>query len=283
MQAVAEPQTQTTQPTDAWQHPDITIFVAFTRKWAVDDWLEQLAKVKHNPANTSICLLIDTDEPYILVAFRKFVEKYGYKDFQFKMNDNHFPNEVRLSTRRTRIAFMKNQSKHLIRLTEAEYILAFEDDTVLDRIDSFDRLLKPLIEDKGIGFVQGVQVGRWGVRIVGAWNVNNAANPTHAETLFPSEGYQELSAGGFYGYATRRSLYLNHEYYSSSDQPWGPDVNYGLWLQQRGYKCLIDWETNFGHNDHNKIAYIDTYPLAKVIYSKNTINGIWERTDEQKT
>lgn len=257
--------------------PDIIVFCAFTRAWAVDRWIENLASLKLDPRHTSFCAIIDLDEPIIEAKLRKFYQRHGFKKLLIKMNTESHPNEVRIAVRRLRIAEVKNQSKELIAQCEGEYILAFEDDTVFEGLD-WHRLVDPLRTDQ-VGFVQGVQCGRWGVKMIGAWKVDDRYNPKKIETLLPGKGYQAIDAGGWYGYATRRSLYLNCEYYTSTAQPWGPDVNYGLWLRNQGYKSLIDWDSVFGHNDHNVILYPDEN-LSTITFEKDVTKGKWSRHDK---
>lgn len=264
-------------------HPVITIFCAFTRLWAVDRWLENLANIEHDPALTNLAFIVDADEPGIMVRLKRFAKDRGYRDLRIEMNSNWSPNESRVSVRRQRIAEIKNRSKELVRAADGEYIISFEDDTVFDRLESVDQLLLPLLGGNSkVGFVQGVQCGRWGVRMIGAWKVDDVALPTRAETLLPGEGYGEIDAGGFYGYATTRELYLNHDYYSGHSQIWGPDVNFGLWVRQQGLKCLVDWSINFGHNDHNIIVYPDNAEgLTKIVYTKDKLTGRWVRHDTE--
>lgn len=269
-------------------HPVITIFCAFTRRWALEPWLADLGKVRHDPALTNLCFIIDSNDKYIDSVLKRYASDHGYRSFHSVVNE-YEPNEIRVGIRRARIAEMKNQSKDLIAKTDGEYIIGFEDDTVFGNMESFDRLLNPLIENPKVGFVEGVQVGRHGVLMVGVWKTNLMLfdKPfTQIRTLFPpdhptdSTAYERIDGGGFYGYATLRHLYLNHDYYTATSQPWGPDVNFGLWLRSQQYDCLVDWRTNFGHNDNGTIAYPNTFPLTSVCYNKNTINGKWDRTDE---
>lgn len=264
-------------------HPVITIFCAFTRQWALDGWLENLKAVEHDPALTNLCFIVDGDQPLIQNTLQKFSKENNYRSFHVKMNTNWQANEVRLTVRRARIAEVKNQSKDLINLTDGEYIICFEDDTVFDRLKSFDRLLQPMIDDGTIGFVEGVQMGRWGAKIIGAWYANDISRPTVVKTLLPKTGYQEITGGGWYGYATRRQLYLDCDYYTSTTQPWGPDVNYGFYLRQRSYKCLIDWDTVFGHKDYGVTLYPDKgVGLTQVVYTKDEITGKWIRSDHEQ-
>lgn len=278
--------------------PIVTIFCAFTRQWAVQAWLDNLLNMEHDPSRTNLCIIVDGDMHLIANSIGGFAERHGYRSFHVKINEDWHANEVRLSVRRMRVADVHNQSKDLIAKTDGEFILGLEDDTVFDRDPYFLlKLLRPF-DDNQVGFVEGVQMGRWGANIIGAWEADNAASPTKIKTLLPPinpnetprsytvDGihYQNISGGGWYGYVTRRYLYLNCEYYTSTAQPWGPDVNYGLWLHQREYKCLIDWRVIFGHNDVGKILYPDDpkVRLTQVIYNKNTATGKWDRSDHEQ-
>lgn len=262
--------------------PILTIFCAFTREWAVDQWLQNLSEIEHDPALTNLCIIVDGDKHIIANTIKKFSDSNNYRALYMRVNEDWHPNEVRLKIRRQRVAEIHNQSKDLINLSDGDIIIGLEDDTVFDRPKSFERLYEPLLIREDIGFVEGVQVGRWGANIIGAWRSNN---PKHIETCLPGEGYEEITAGGFYGYATRRDLYLNHDYYTSTSQPWGPDVNYGFYVKSKGYRSLIDWQTVFGHNDYNKTLYPDDphIRLVKVIYNKDEATGKWDRTDQAET
>jgi hypothetical protein len=266
--------------------PVITIFCAFTRRWAIDRWLDNLANVEHDKSLTNLCCIIDTDEPAILVKLKKFAEKHGYRSFHYIMNTDWQPNESRVAIRRMRIADMKNQSKELVAKTDGQYIIGLEDDTVFDRLESFKQLYGPIVDDSSIGFYQGVQMGRWGVRMLGVWKVDDPIKPMRAETVLPYNnqwtGMEEVDAGGFYGYATHRDLYLQHEYFTSSSQPWGPDVNFGLWVRNQDYLCMTDWEIVYGHNDYNNIGYPDKVSLTKIVYTKDSNTGAWQRNDTDR-
>lgn len=264
-------------------HPIVTIFCPFTRPWAVDLWLNNLDGVTHDPALTNLCFIVDGDQSVIANTLRKFAESRQYRSFHVKVNSEWRPNEVQLSIRRMRIADVNNQAKDLVAQTDGEYVVGFEDDTVFDRMDSFDKLLYPLQTHPDVGFVEGVQIGRWGAKIVGAWSVNDIDNATEVKTLMPATGIEEITSGGWYGYATRRHLFMNCENYTSSAQPWGPDVNFGVYIQRQGYKCLINWDLLFGHSDYNAIAYPDDpkIRLAQVVYNKNKATGKWDRTDHE--
>lgn len=261
--------------------PIITLFCPFTRRWAIDRWIADLRSSKGlDPTLTNLVFIVDTDEPYIASELLKMGKADGYRSCRVEINTENNPNEVRIAIRRKRIVDVKNQSKGLIAKTDGELILGLEDDTVFADTD-FSRLWKPLADLK-VGFVEGVCCGRWGVKIVGAWQANDPANLTNIATILPhgEHGYERISAGGFYGYVTRREEYLQHVYNWDESQPWGPDVNYGLWLRGLGYTNLIDWGTKFGHNDYNRIIQPEG-SITRVAYTKNDA-GIWIRTDTEQ-
>lgn len=266
-------------------HPPITIFCPFSRRWAIDEWLESFKSIEHDPQLTNLCFIVDGDEPYIDRTLHRFAEAGNYRSINVKNNASWHPNEIRLSIRRQRVAELHEQAKDLVAKTNADIIVCLEDDTVMDRMPSFARLIDPISNSDAVGFVEGVQMGRWGANMIGAWLANDIQNPTQIETLLPGEGYEEVTGGGWYGCAVRRSLFLNAPYFSSVSQPWGPDVNHGFYIRQQGFQCLIDWQTVFGHRDHNQVLYPDdpSVRLAKIMYSKRDDNGKWDRTDHEQT
>ncbi len=248
--------------------------------------------VNHDPALTNLAVIVDGDEPYIAKALQRFAKEQNYRSFHIQQNHGWRTNETRLSIRRQRVAEIHEQAKTLIAQCDGDLVICFEDDTVFDRLENFDRLLGPLLNSDATGFVEGVQMGRWGAQMIGAWRADNHQNPTHIETLLPplpddpnasQTGYEDITGGGWYGYATRKRLYLDAPYFTSPSQPWGPDVNYGFWLKTQGYVCLIDWQTIFGHDDYGKVMYPDQAKLAKIVYNKRSDNGKWDRTDHEPT
>lgn len=260
------------------EQPVITIFCAFTRYWALDQWLSDLASTKHEPSLTNLCFIVDVDEPRIKIRLEKYSRENNYRSFQCVLNENNQPNEVRIAHRRLRIAEVKNQSKELIANADGDYVLSLEDDTVFTDLDVM-RLLAPF-KNPLYGFVEGVQCGRWGIKMIGAWRTDNVLNPTRIETLLPSKGIEHIDAGGFYGYFTRKHLYLMASYFAD-DNPYGPDVHFGLWLRRNGWICAINWDVVFGHNDHNRVLWPDG-KISKVSYNKLPESELWERSDIDK-
>lgn len=146
--------------------------------------------------------------------------------------------------RRQRIAEVKEISKDLI--GDSQYVFGLEDDTLCPP-NALTRLVKFMDAVPEAGMIEGVEVNRWGFKVLGAWKVDDVHNPTKIGTIpFKAGGYDEIDGGGMYCYLTPTKLYKMAEYHNEQS-PFGVDVNYGLDLRKQGLKCFIDWAVKCEH------------------------------------
>jgi hypothetical protein len=256
--------------------PIITVICPFTRVWAVERWVKDLESTNLDKERTNLCFIIDIDEPRILRALKQL---QGYRSFYYIMNRENQPNEVRIAVRRERIATVMNQFKELIAKTDGDIILGLEDDTAFTGAD-LSRLYRIVELDDEVGFVEGVQCGRWGVKMIGAWKLDDIDKPAQIETLLPNDGLEEIDGGGYYGFATRRDLFMDHEH-KWSGEVYGPDVDFVLSIRRKGYRCFVDWDLVFEHNDYNVLIRADEN-VTKIVYNLSE-DGNWQRTDYENT
>lgn len=262
--------------------PIITIFCAFSRPTMVKDWLENLRIVEHDPARTHLAFILDAKMPEAHRLLKGFASQYNYASLEILHNHENEP-KGGIQARRGRIAFVKNQSKDIIKKHHTEYVIGLEDDTIFN-FKCFCRLLEPLMTDETVGMVEGVQSGRWGCPYVGVWSVDDFEFVQRASTMFLPEqrglelDYEDIDAGGFYYYATRPELYLEHDY-SWSGEPWGADVNFGLFVRNKGFRCLVDWQSRCGHRVEGKQPLYPDPKTVSVCYYKRD-DGKWERQDK---
>jgi len=252
--------------------PLITVICPFTRHWAVERWVNDFINLSFDKERTNLCFIIDIDDPRILRELRRLE---GYRSLEIQFNTDNDPHEAHVASRRLRIAEVMNQFKPLIEKTDGEIIFGLEDDTVFEGMD-VKRLYNLIELDDEVGFVEGVQCGRWGVKMIGAWKADDVNDIRQIDTLLPKEGYEEIDGGGYYGYATRRELFLEHEH-AWNGEPWGPDVAFVLSIRRKGYRCFVDWETVFKHNDFNVLLDPLT-GLDAIRYTKDK-TGNWNRSD----
>jgi len=261
--------------------PPITVFCPFTRPENVRRFFDDLASTDLKAENTNLALIIDigenkdTGEQDGIKIYTRIMEEMNrtkYRKFIIIKNYEHHVNPINIPIRRERIAEIHNQSKDIISALDGEYVLGLEDDTIFTNL-CVQRLLEPFNSfatlDKPIGLVSAYAAGRWHNKIIGIWNFDNIDNPTECWTELPSKGYQECDATGFYCYLTPKELYIKHNYNTDVIEPYGPDVNYGLWLRREGFVNIVDWSQPCGHKDGDIIItpndnlYVEHFYKAK--------------------
>lgn len=230
----------------------ITVFCPVTRYEYMDRWFDDLASTDLRPDMTNLAFIIDVEHEEggakIRARIMDEMNKTKFRQFLIIQNE-HRVNEVNIPIRRRRIAEIHEQSKDLIRALDGEFVLGLEDDTVFTNL-CVKRLIDPL-NDPTIGMVSAYEAGRWHRKIIGIWQFDDALDPKECWTALPDKDkdYEHIDAAGFYCYVTRVEDYLQHTYTSEVWQPWGPDVNFGLWLRREGYCNLVDWSQPCGHRD----------------------------------
>lgn len=257
--------------------PIITVFCAFTRLEMIDKFFEDLLSTDLEPERTNLAFIIDCNEPKIYEKIMNIMNNHTFKQFLITRNYDHQVNEVNITRRRQRIAEVKEQSKDLINALDGELILSLEDDTVFKGLQ-VKRLAEAL--DNKTGLVSTYEAGRWYNKIIGVWEFDNIQDPTMCWTCLPEKDITEVDATGFYCYLTRKELYLAHEYNTEIQQPWGPDVNFGLWLRKLGYINKVDWEQPTGHNISTNILTPDGDLIVERFIKTNL--G-WERLRHETT
>lgn len=110
--------------------------------------------------------------------------------------------------------------------------------------DYLDRMIQSYIKtarlDPNFGYISGVQVGRHGVYHLGAWHVdeNEFRSLDHK-----SEGIRKVDATGMYCLLAPGHIWYEGDCYWENE-PWGPDVNWGLSLSKNIY---VDMNLPVGH------------------------------------
>lgn len=102
-----------------------------------------------------------------------------------------------------------------------------------------------------LAYVSGTQVGRHGLYCLGAWKFDEEG----FESLdYRLTGLQEVDATGFYCLLAPAKVFLKGlpEW---TDEPYGPDVCFGLSLRAQGYRIYCDMDISIGHVIKNGIIY----------------------------
>lgn len=223
---------------------EVTIFIPVSRPEHLDRLFHALEVLECDATQTNLFTYVDgNSELFVMVRNLTEASKFASR-LCVQRTADRTPATFGLHERRKRIAAIHNESKALI--GKCDYVFGLEDDTIPPS-HALANLLMGYAAHPFAGFIEGVELGRWGVPYVGAWHVDDVYEPTKIESMMPGVGIEEIDAGGFYCYLTKRNNYMKHDYAPFGNNDLGPDVNYGIWLRQQGFKNYIDWSVNCEH------------------------------------
>lgn len=259
----------------------ILVVLPLTRKWAIDMQAKQLAALNRASLDLHLLVNIDTDAfnaSQVIDAFNKHEMTIPYTIHHTKA---FAPQEVRIYARRDRIRDMLTGLQQTITkkgFADYDFMFMVEDDTMVET-GALQRLVADWRElnDAGVkvGFIEGAQVGRHGIRMIGAWRMDDLENPTVMSTIPYNRSalFEKIDGGGLYCFLTPMNLFLEHTFYWH-DECFSVDVTYGIELRKKGYANIIDWSVVAGHADqHGKILVPNEN--ATIAEYRKADNGIW--------
>ena len=152
--------------------------------------------------------------------------------------------EKGIKARRKRIADNHQQLNRLVEKSDCDFVWQLEQDVILEE-DTLEKLIKDYEKLKHplFGYVSGVQVGRHGIYAIGAWHIGIDEFTSLDHKL---SGIQEVDATGFYCLLAPKHVWLQGQA-SWNDEPYGPDVVWGLSLKHKGYRIYADLDMPLGH------------------------------------
>lgn len=215
----------------------LTLAALVSRENYFEEWQRSIHSLDIPREDTEVCLLVDGTE-----EFKDKVEN-AFQDWR-KVTVEHSGEEPvehsDLMGRRNRIAALMN------RLAEqagfSTYTMIVEDDTLVPR-NAFNRLHQRMA--RGVGYVSGVEVGRWGIPYIGAWKMDDIVHPNKIWSLeYKEAGYQEIDAGGLYCCLVRTRDFKEATF---ETKDFGPDFHFVHDLRKYGYKAYCDWSTKCVH------------------------------------
>lgn len=259
--------------------PKYTLFVPWSRLDYAEKVLGAINDMELPHKDMEVVFYVDSDDEQLNKRLNEWcvLNQFVYNGVMLVRSGQPPPPDYNPMPRRSRIVRMKQDSKQYIHASE--YVFCLEDDTTAPSY-AFTNLLKLIRkrpQQRGFaecGFVQGVQQGRWGLNIIGAWYFDNVANPTRCwtATFNQPQNPVEIDAGGMFCYLTPVKLYKEHDYHNWAAEPGGLDMTYGLELRRQGYTCLMDMSVICAHHTSQGI----------LVPSPQSIISIkWEKVGEQ--
>lgn len=269
--------------TDSGVIASVQIFMPITRAWRMNEIAQMLGRLDTHGFKCELLVCIDNaniTEHFVANAFEKYELTIPYRIIQTKK----YPvGEVNMASRRNRITEMLEFSKKHI--GDTDFVFMVEDDTDIKPL-----AMKALIVDYAnltkagakVGFVEGVQVGRHGYRMIGGWRIDDLENPQVMQTIpFRRDILiEKIDGGGLYCFITPTNLFKSHTWHWEAECL-SVDVMYGIDLRKKGYQNFIDWTVEAGHVQQDKSTLLPNDKCVVVRYEKQPA-GHWKLINTKK-
>lgn len=257
----------------------ITIFMPVSRATYLDRIFAALELMECDAEYTNLLVIVDGDAK-LFVDVRNRVEMSRFANrlcLQFK--SKHVLRQFSIQERRLRISDIHNMAKENIQ--PCDYVFGIEDDTIIPT-DALKKLMRAYGQYPFAGFIEGIEMGRWGIPYIGAWTVDDIYSPTKIQSTPLKKGIQEIDSGGFYCFITKYDLYKNHmfkPYGENGSNDLGPDVDYGLALRQIGLLNYADYSIQCAHMKKDEMLTFKNTDPRIVTFTKK--ENRWRQMNTQ--
>jgi len=222
----------------------VTILLLVSREAHLEEVFKSLEDLKCNVSETALLVIVNGDN-HLFVKTRNMVVETKYQEsLCLQVKPKRKIRQFDIGGRRKAIAELHNFAKAHI---NTEYVFGVEDDTIIP-FYALEMLGENFVD--GVGMIEGVEMGRWGVPYIGAWTADNVFEPTEITSLPMSEGLVEIDAGGFYCFLTKAEYYVAHTF-KPFEGGLGPDVDYALALRRQGLKNYALFDVECIHKQNN--------------------------------
>jgi hypothetical protein len=195
------------------------------------------------PDGTKLITYVDGDLRLFEQA-RNFTHASQFTERLCVYRNKGIPSVSDYRKRRQRISDIHNEIKNSV---QTEYVFLTEDDTLLP-----PDALQVLSESyKNMGYISGIQVGRWGWLSLGAWK--------NMESIPLGEGLTPVDAAGMYCLLTKTENYQNHHFKPYKDIL-GPDVDFGLALANN----YVHQDVRCGHMTLSHDIWFDNVERVRI-------------------
>lgn len=257
----------------------ITIVLTVSRKEFLEKVITAIELLDCDQSQVDILCIVDGDTE-LYIRTRNLIMGTKYRNrLTVKFNGDGKTSRYNIPQRRQRISAIHNQARSLINHTDG-YVFLVEDDTVITT-SALKKLSKVAISNRACAFVEGVELGRWGVPYVGAWVADDIYDPKElksVENIYPVPNGQpatNIDAGGLYCALVRTDIYKQHTF--NANNGLGPDINFGIENRQLGFENLIAWDVPCKHyyEDKGEQKFIVPSDESKVVIMRKVNNKKW--------
>lgn len=233
--------------------PYFSFVCLLSRPDNLKSWIANVQKLKLPRFATEVVFLLDTKNPE---EYRELYDAFrpgSWQSVLISYTDNEPCSPVNVMARRKRIT--DNMVALQAMTGDSQFVFGLEDDTYPPK-EAFERLHRVITNEK-VGFVSGIEVGRWNLPYIGAWKADKVVGTTRLKSLSYRESHlEEVDAAGLYCYITKTRHFKQARF---TDDRFGPDINYVLSLRRSGNRAYVDWDVKCGHlvENTNRMLYPD--------------------------
>lgn len=233
---------------------DVTIAIPISRKNFLRQLFESLESLECDINHTSLLCYVDGSLD-LLQRVKPYFAQSKFTSKKLIYRNHGIGSTGSVKRRRQRIADIHNEMKGLI--GESDYVFLIEDDTIVP-----PNALSVLLDDHNLypnaGFVSGIELGRWGFPIIGAW-ISESKDEIYSVPLESS--IKKVTATGLYCCLVKRGYYLTHTF-APFEEILGPDVNFGKWISSMGKDNYIDYNIKCVHlTERMPISFANVKPI----------------------
>lgn len=263
-------------------NPEVTLYIPFSREWVFDKFKRQMLDIEMPYAQTEVVVLLDSKNLWLrdkwLELLRLMRMEKPWNGLSLYMTgEEPLDDRAHVHYRRQRIMDLKEKSKRVV--SASKYVYSIEDDTFV-AADTYSRLIRHIRES--VGLVTAVEAGRWGIKMVGVWEIEDDENgqPLIVRTKLPPDEpfVEEIQGSGWYCYITRVDLFKKL-IARDNGEPMGVDVCYCYDVTKEGYKALVDWSIHCQHHTKQGEVILPDGVIEQVEW-KN-FEGKWFRKREK--
>lgn len=249
---------------------DITIILPVSRAEFIDRVLTNIELLETGNHRVSLLVLVDGPND-LFVKVRNHISKLKFTELLcVQFESAHKLRHFDVLGRRLRISDIHNQIK--TNLKKCDYVLSLEDDTLIPH-NSLELLYNEYMKDPYMGFISGLEIGRWGHPHIGAWEVDNLYNIENITSIDKPESVKEVDAAGFYCMLTPFEVYMSHEFKPFGNNQLGPDVEYGIELRKQGYINKVHNKVLCTHLTKDSEIKFSNTDIVRVQLKKNQDNN----------
>ena len=225
----------------------ITIVLPISRYKNLETVLTSIELLDTGNNIVSIIAIVDGDESLYVKARNLILKMKFEQKLCVKYRSEEKSSNFNVLIRRKRISDIHNEVKKSI--SKCDYIFLLEDDGII-KSNALEMLFKEYLIDPYIGFVSGLEIGRWGYPHIGAWTVDSIYDTKFFYSIDKPQNVTNVDASGFYCLLTRYETYMSHVFKPYGNNQLGPDVDFGIELRKQGYinkvhdKVLLDHLTD---------------------------------------